>query len=223
MRIRLLSGEPINSITQSMNTLVLICAFIMGFSIMTVELLGGKILSPYFGGSVYVWGSIITVFMLALSIGYLLGGKLSLKEPNTRKYGVIFIAASLTTLPLDIWHSELSDWVFMQIEDPRYGSLVSSVILFLIPTTIMGMVAPYSVRLLVANAESSGQTAGFLYFVSTLWSALGTIMTSFYLVLWFELDSILYGVTIVLAIVGIIAMLFPKPLPKAEKAELINE
>ena len=206
-----------------MNTLVLICAFIMGFSIMTVELLGGKILSPYFGGSVYVWGSIITVFMLALSIGYLVGGKLSLKEPNTRKYGVIFLAASLTTLPLDIWHSELSDWVFMKIEDPRYGSLVSSIILFLVPTTIMGMVAPYSVRLLVANAESSGQTAGFLYFVSTLGSALGTIMTSFYLVLWFELDSILYGVTIVLAVVGVIAMLFPKPLPRAEKAELTNE
>ena len=195
----------------------------MGFSIMTVELLGGKILSPYFGGSVYVWGRIITVFMLALSIGYLVGGKLSLKEPNTRKYGVIFLAASFTTLPLDIWHSELSDWVFMKIEDPRYGSLVSSIILFLVPTTIMGMVAPYSVRLLVANAESSGQTAGFLYFVSTLGSALGTIMTSFYLVLWFELDSILYGVTIVLAVVGVIAMLFPKPLPKAEKAELTNE
>ncbi|GAA4356797.1 hypothetical protein GCM10023151_05090 [Kangiella marina] len=190
---------------------------------MTVELLGGKILSPYFGGSVYVWGSIITVFMLALSIGYLVGGKLSLKEPNTRKYGVIFIVAALTNLPLVLWHAELSDWVFMQIEDPRYGSLVSSIILFLIPTTIMGMVAPYSVRLLVANAESSGQTAGFLYFVSTLGSALGTIMTSFYLVLWFEIDSILYGVTIVLAIVGIVAMLFPKPLPKAEKAELINE
>ncbi|MBV35691.1 MAG: glycosyl transferase [Rickettsiales bacterium] len=206
-----------------MNSLVLICAFIMGFSIMTVELLGGKILSPYFGGSVYVWGSIITIFMLALSIGYLVGGKLSLKEPNTRKYGVIFIVAAITTLPLVIWHAELSDWVFMQIEDPRYGSLVTSVILFLVPTTIMGMVAPYSVRLLVANAESSGQTAGFLYFVSTLGSALGTIMTSFYLVLWFELDNILYGVTVVLALVGVVAILFPKPLPKAEKAELSHE
>ena len=195
----------------------------MGFSIMTVELLGGKILSPYFGGSVYVWGIIITIFMLALSIGYLVGGKLSLKEPNTRKYGVIFIVAALTTLPLVIWHAELSDWVFMQIEDPRYGSLVTSVILFLVPTTIMGMVAPYSVRLLVANAESSGQTAGFLYFVSTLGSALGTIMTSFYLVLWFELDNILYGVTVVLALVGVVAILFPKPLPKAEKAELSHE
>lgn len=195
----------------------------MGFSIMTVELLGGKILSPYFGGSVYVWGSIITVFMLALSIGYLVGGKLSLKNPNTRKYGVIFIVAAITTLPLVVWHAELSDRVFMHIEDPRYGSLVTSLILFLIPTTIMGMVAPYSVRLLVANAESSGQTAGFLYFVSTLGSALGTIMTSFYLVLWFELDNILYGVTAVLALVGVIAIFFPKPLPKAEKAELSHE
>ena len=202
-----------------MNTLVLLCAFIMGFSIMTVELLGGKILSPYFGGSVYVWGSIITVFMLALSIGYLVGGRLSLNQPNTRKYGAIFIIASLTTLPLVLWHAELSDWVFMQIEDPRYGSLVSSIILFLVPTTIMGMVAPYSVRLLVANTESSGQTAGFLYFVSTLGSALGTIMTSFYLVLWFELDHVLYGVVAVLFVVGIVAILFPKPLPKAEKAD----
>lgn len=203
-----------------MNTLVLLCAFLMGFSIMTVELLGGKILSPYFGGSVYVWGSIITVFMLALSIGYLLGGKLSLKEPNTRKYGVIFIVAAVALLPLLLWHSELSDWVFYQIEDARYGSLVSSLILFLIPTTIMGMIAPYSVRLLVANAESSGQTAGFLYFVSTLGSALGTIMTSFYLVLWFEIDTILYGVAVSLVVAGIISILFPKPLPKAE---LVNE
>ena len=95
--------------------------------------------------------------------------------------------------------------------------------LFLIPTTIMGMVAPYSVRLLVANAESSGQTAGFLYFVSTLGSALGTIMTSFYLVLWFELDNILYGVVAVLFVVGIVAIVFPKPLPKAEKVAKAEE
>ncbi|WP_223671168.1 fused MFS/spermidine synthase [Kangiella shandongensis] len=203
-----------------MNTLVLICAFIMGFSIMTVELLGGKILSPYFGGSVYVWGSIITVFMLALSVGYLFGGKLSLNEPNTRKYGMIFIIAAITILPLVLGHEAISDWIFMLIEDPRYGSLVASIILFLLPTTIMGMIAPYSVRLLVANAESSGQTAGFLYFVSTLGSALGTIMTSFYLVLWFEIDHILYGVASVLAVVGIVSVLFPKPLPKAE---LVNE
>ena len=193
-----------------MKFLVLTCAFICGFCIMTIELLGGKILSPYFGGSVYVWGSIITIFMLALSIGYLVGGKLSLKEPNTKKYGTLFIASALTVIPLTLWHEPIADWVFSLVEDPRYGSLIASVILFIIPTTILGMIAPYSVRLLVSSTASSGQTAGFLYFVSTLGSALGTLATSFYLVLWFELDNILWGTIVVLFTSGLIALLYPK-------------
>ncbi|MCF6195033.1 MAG: fused MFS/spermidine synthase, partial [Kangiellaceae bacterium] len=56
---------------------ILTLAFCAGFSIMCFELLGGRMLAPYFGSSVYVWGSIITIFMLALSVGYLSGGKYS--------------------------------------------------------------------------------------------------------------------------------------------------
>ncbi len=191
-----------------MKFLVLTCAFISGFCIMTVELLGGKILSPYFGGSVFVWGSIITVFMLALSIGYLLGGRLSLNNPGTKKYGVLFLASALTVLPIILGHDAISDWVFELIEDPRYGSLVASIILFFVPSTILGMIAPYSVRLLVSSTQSSGQTAGFLYFVSTLGSALGTLATSFYFVKYFELNSILYGVVTALSLAGTCAILF---------------
>lgn len=206
-----------------MKSLVLTCAFISGFCIMTIELLGGKILSPYFGGSVFVWGSIITVFMLALSIGYLLGGKWSLNQPTTKKYGSLFLAAALTVIPLILAHDAISDWVFELIEDPRYGSLVASIILFFIPTTILGMIAPYSVRLLVSSTQSSGQTAGFLYFVSTLGSALGTLATSFYFVKYFELNSILYGAVSALALCGVCAILYAsKALVPAQEQELTN-
>ena len=58
--------------TTFQTTLVMVLAFIAGFIIMAIELLGGRILAPYFGSSIYVWGSIITVFMLSLSIGYLM-------------------------------------------------------------------------------------------------------------------------------------------------------
>jgi hypothetical protein len=58
----------------------------------------------------------------------------------------------------------------------------------------MGMVSPYSIRLMVSSQEHSGRMAGLLYFVSTLGSALGTLMTSFYFVLWFEIDHIMWGV-----------------------------
>ena len=53
---------------------VFLLAFAGGFSIMSIEMLGGRIMAPFFGSSIYVWGSIITIFMVALSIGYLVGG-----------------------------------------------------------------------------------------------------------------------------------------------------
>ncbi|MHC9511028.1 fused MFS/spermidine synthase [Kangiella sp. M94] len=205
-----------------MQIFILTCAFMCGFLIMAIELLGGKILSPYFGGSVYVWGSIITVFMLALSIGYLFGGKLSLKNPNTRKYGIIFMLAALSVVPLTMGHVAVSEWVFDFTDDPRYGSLLASTILFLIPTIILGMIAPYSVRLLVRTTHSSGQTAGFLYFVSTLGSAGGTLATSFYLVLWFKIDHILYGSALILFTIGLIAFFFPQP-PLSARTVSTNE
>lgn len=191
-----------------MTPLVLVCAFISGFCIMTIELLGGKLLAPYFGGSVEVWGSIITVFMLALSIGYLIGGKLSLHNPNTKKYGILFITAALMVAPLLFGHEAINEWVFELTDDTRYGSLLSSTLLFFIPTTILGMIAPYSVRLLVSSAQNSGQKAGFLYFVSTLGSALGTLATSFYLVLHFAIDQILLYTALTLMTCGIIAIAF---------------
>jgi hypothetical protein len=70
--------------------LIHLLAFTGGFVIMSVELLGGKILAPYFGSGVYVWGSIITVFMLSLSLGYLLGGKLSVNNPSLTRFASIF-------------------------------------------------------------------------------------------------------------------------------------
>lgn len=87
------------------------------------------------------------------------------------------------------------EWVFVRIEDPRYGSLTAATLLFMVPTIILGMISPYSVRLLVKSVHESGKTAGRLYFVSTLGSSLGTLITSFYLVLWFEIDQILIGLT----------------------------
>ena len=70
--------------------LVLLLAFAGGFIVMSLELLGGRILQPYFGSSVHVWGSVITVFMLALSIGYLIGGRMSAHAPSLGRFGAIF-------------------------------------------------------------------------------------------------------------------------------------
>ncbi len=196
------------------NSLVLSLAFCSGFIIMSIELLGGRILAPYFGSSIYVWGSIITVFMLSLAIGYLTGGRLSLRHPSLKRYGGFYLLSAITLCPTIFFGEQMMDWVFIRLEDPRYGSLAASALLFFIPTAILGMIAPYSVRLLVSTAEDSGKIAGGLYFVSTLGSALGTLATSFYLVLWFEVNQILLtmvGVLLTCAIAAFTSDTLLKP------------
>lgn len=192
--------------TRLQNRLVLSLAFISGFIIMAIELLGGRILAPYFGSSIYVWGSIITVFMLSLSLGYLAGGRLSINKPRLSLYGTFFLGAAVLLLPLILFGDGIMEWLFLRVEDPRYGSLIVSMLLFFLPTAVMGMIAPYSVRLLVVDSERSGHIAGTLYFISTLGSALGTLATSFYLVLWFEVNQILWTMSVVLALAGGIAL-----------------
>ena len=192
------------------NALIYFLAFSSGFSIMGIELLGGRILAPYFGSSVHIWGSIITVFMLSLSFGYLLGGKLSIRHPSLTKYGLIFLVASIMVVPIALFAEPIMAFIFSHIEDSRYGSLLASTALFFIPTIILGMISPYSVRLLVTNSERSGQVAGGLYFVSTLGSALGTIITSFYMVLAFDVNTIILGFAGVLGTLGLIAITFDK-------------
>ena len=183
-------------------------AFVSGFCIMTVEMLGARILSPYFGGSLSVWGSIITIFMLALALGYLLGGRLSTRTPSGLTYSLFFIGAALFSLPIILFADSVMRPIMVNIEDPRYGSLLASIFLFFIPTSILGMISPYSVRLMVDREEHSGHMAGLLYFISTLGSALGTLGTSFYFVLWYEVNQILWGAVASLVLAGLVILFF---------------
>jgi hypothetical protein len=162
-----------------------------GFFVMGVELLGGRLLAPTFGSSIYVWGAIITVFMLALSLGYLAGGRYSMHAPSVRRLGTILLIAALTAMPILLFAERLLDAVAEAAPDPRFGALLGATALFFVPTFFSGMISPYAVRLLVQDRSSSGRHAGQLYFVSTFGSAAGTLLTSFYLVLIMEVDHIL--------------------------------
>lgn len=175
-----------------------------GFFVMSVELLSSRILAPYYGSSIFVWGGILTVFMTFLSFGYLLGGMLSTQNPRLWKLGVLLLAEALLTLPV-IGSEPLLEYLSIIVPDPRYGSLLGSLLLFAIPTTLTGMVSPYAIRLLVKGIASSGKEAGFVYFVSTLGSAAGTISTGFYLVLLFDIFQIIIYLSSISLVISILA------------------
>src|SRR5580698_10304913 len=180
-----------------------------GFFVMGIELLGGRLLAPYFGSSIYVWGAIIAVFMLALSLGYLAGGRASLSAASLRRLVLILVVAAAATLPVLLFGDALLEALSARVADPRFGSLFAAGLLFFLPTCVSGMVSPYAVRLLVADRASAGHDAGKLYFVSTFGSAAGTLLTSFYLVLYLEVNQILLLLMSVSVAVGVLALFAP--------------
>ena len=97
---------------------------------------------------------------------------------------------------------------FVNIIDPRGGSLLACALLYFVPTIFAGMISPYAIRIIIQNRESSGYDAGYLYFVSTVGSAAGTLLTAFYFVLWFEVNTILLsaiGTSYLLGGLGMVA------------------
>lgn len=178
-----------------------------GFYVMLVELLGQRLIAPYFGSAIHVWGAVIFVFMVGLAIGYLAGGKASLRNPSIARLALILLAAAATTAPILFAGDAILATIYDAGLDPRAGSLAACAALYLVPTICCGMVSPYAIRLLIRTRQESGNDAGYLYFVSTLGSSAGTLLTSFYFVLLAEVNTILISaivVSVAVAVVGLV-------------------
>jgi hypothetical protein len=134
-----------------------------------------------------------------------LGGIYSKRNPSVRRLCGILVLGALTTTPTLLFGTAFLDFMFENVTDPRFGSLLTCVGLFLVPTIFAGMVSPYAIRIIVTDRESSGHDAGYLYFISTLGSSFGTLLTAFYLVLLFEVNTILMvaiGISVILGGLG---------------------
>jgi spermidine synthase len=173
-----------------------------GWILMGLEILGGRMLPSHFGSGVWVWGSVITVFLAALSAGYFVGGILSQRFPHSRGLALLILLAAASIVPVAVWHGPASRW-FAELGLPeRWGSLLAATAMFFLPSMLLGMVSPYAVRLVARDVESVGAQAGTLYAISTIGSCLGCLATSFYFILWWDIRQILLFSAAVLLLIA---------------------
>ncbi len=125
------------------NFLLLLVAFLAGAILMALELVGSRVLAPYFGGSIFVWGSLIGVFLAALSIGYYLGGRLVDLIPNALLLAASLFGAGLFVLLLPGYGAEICDRILM-----RDFHLISGVIAFLVAAFVLNLIFYSEVRLM---------------------------------------------------------------------------
>lgn len=172
--------------------------FVSGAAVMVLEILGTRMIGPHFGVGLFVWTSLITVTLVALALGYWLGGSLADRWPSLNCFaGLLFAAAcAVTIIPL-LREPVLADaWRF----GLRGGSLVAAITLFFPALLLLGMVSPFAVRLEACGAERAGRSAGRLYAISTAGSVLGALLTGFVLVPFLRVPMVLMLVAIALAL-----------------------
>lgn len=179
--------------------------FMSGAVFLGLEIVASRVLAPYFGNSVFVWGSLISVFLLALSLGYWWGGILADRWPSYRVLGGVLLVAGLWVLIIPSIYLPVSRAITDLDWELRLSVLTASLIFFMTPSVLMGMVSPYIIRLAARSWDRLGRTAGSVYAISTLGSITGALGVSFFLIPMIGARAILFSLAGTLGITALIA------------------
>jgi spermidine synthase len=170
---------------RSTTTLSLL-VFGAGTGTLAVEICASRLLAPYFGSSTIVWANLIGLVLLALSVGYWLGGKLADRHPSERLLGQIVVGAALLVAVVTFATRPILDVAADGLDEVSAGAVIGSffatLVLFLPPIVLLGMVSPFAIRLALDDVGGAGTVAGRLYALSTAGSLLGTFLSALVLI-----------------------------------------
>lgn len=186
-------------------------AFVVGSVLMGFEMLGSRYLFPYFGGGIGTWAGLISTVLVALTIGYFVGGALVDRRPSPRILAVsIALAAGYLALIPRTSDRINSKIVELAGEGP-WGVLLASVVLLLLPLSLLGTLSPFCVRLLVSSTKKAGRVAGSVYGISTIGNVYGTLFTTFVLIPMIGSRSITYLFAGTLLLCALSLFFVPQP------------
>jgi len=151
-----------------------------GAAVLALEILGTRILGPFYGVSLFLWSALITVTLAALSIGYTIGGRWADRGATISKLRLIVGIAGLWVLFIPLIKQP-----FLLLAEPlglRAAVLLAATILFMPPLFLLGTISPYAIRLKTASLDEVGRTAGNLFAISTTASVVSALLTGFILI-----------------------------------------
>ena len=184
--------------------------FLGGFAVMVLEIIGVRYLAIYFGGSFYVWISQIGVILVALALGYGVGGALADKFKRARFLALPLGATGAFTFFIPALTPSLLDRIVMrhpldqdipliwQKLDPALGSML----VFLLPCFVLATLSPYMIRLATRKVERVGTISGLVYAASTMGSIAGVFISGYILIDYYSVSAIFHGTGILILLLA---------------------
>lgn len=184
-------------------------SILTGFCMMALELMGGRVLQPVFGSSIDVWAAIISVFILSLSVGYVIGGRIADRARTSAALGWMIVIAGAFFCLIPAFAMPFMEALGENIQTAQWGVLLAALVLFLVPSLLLGAVSPLLVKLVFVSAERVGRTTGTLYAIGSIGNVLGILVSDYVLMKYFELNHNIYAMGILLGILGLAHLLKP--------------
>ncbi|HKP17286.1 MAG TPA: fused MFS/spermidine synthase, partial [Gaiellaceae bacterium] len=161
---------------------ITLAVFTSGAALLCVELAASRVLAPFFGNSLFVWGALIGVVLAGLAVGYSAGGALGDRIPAPEVLAGVIALGGGTVLAIPFLDEDVLEAVVSWDPGPRADPVIASLLLFGLPSVLLAAVTPIAVRLRTRELERIGRTAGGLFSVSTIGSIVGTFTTAFWLI-----------------------------------------
>ncbi len=182
-----------------------------GATTMSVEMCASRLLAPYFGNSLPVWGLLIGLLLAYLAVGYTLGGWLADRSPHASLLYELagwagFLIGLIPIAAAPVLRYSATGFAGYQA-GPVLGALLAVLALFAAPVVLLGCLSPFAVRLGVRASDSTGRVAGRVYALSTLGSLIGTFVSVFVLIPVVGTRRSILSTSVLLLVVAILGLL----------------
>jgi predicted membrane-bound spermidine synthase len=179
-------SEPGRRPEPGQRRLLALLVFVVGAASLGAEIAAARLLAPYFGASTVVWANTIGVVLVALSVGYWLGGRVADRHPHMRGLCLLVLGAALLIAVVPFAARPFLGFSVDAFDSVSVGgfagSLFGVLVLVAAPVTLLGAAAPWAARLAVAEVDRAGEVVGRLYATSTAGSLLGTMLAALLLI-----------------------------------------
>jgi spermidine synthase len=199
--------------------------FVSGGAVLALELLASRILTPYFGVSLYIWTGILSITLVALALGYWGGGRLAVRAGRAASvrqleqlYALMPAAAALAIVASCLAYPYL--FPRLAAFDLVLGAFGACVVLLFVPLVAASAMNPLLIAIQLAGArgQAGDAGAGRVFFVSTIGSVVGVLVTAFGLIPNVSNFSSALTVALVMAALGVAAALRPPASPGPVRA-----
>ena len=200
--------------------------FTAGASSLATEICATRLLAPYFGQSTVVWANVIGLILIYLSVGYWLGGRIADRHPTQRVLGLILVVAALCTAVLPFiarpfLNLALQGFAAVSV-GTVVGSFLSTLLLFSVPVTLLGMASPFVLRLSLTDIDRAGRTSGRLSSLATVGAIIGTFGSALVLIPGVGTQRTLLSAALLVALVSIPLLMRPALIASAVIVVLLD-